>query len=416
MHEVKVSVIIPVFNTEKYLRKCLDSVIHQTLKDIEIVCVNDCSSDGSKDILLQYRKYDNRIIICDNPENSGLSFSRNKGISVAKGKYLFFLDSDDWLKLTALDELFSIAEDNETDVLIFDFINVFENKEIEDSYIEERTELIGDYSYAMSGKELFTRLRLTGGELAPSCFAFYRRDYLSEKQISFFDGILHEDMIFYPTVLCKAERAMRVENKYYYYFRRRKSIMTAGRLSERIRGLLTVYSRLCEDIIPLMDTEDEKKAIRQYMDNILGAATMLYRKLLRDGQKPDIHSIDSGYAAVTEMFIRYNSQEYCPVIEEKDLEMIRASSNIIVYGAGRVAREVAAALSSAGINEFVVAVSKPSDADGLFMGNKTICIDNLTSIKDDSLVLIAASKNYEAEMKRKLDELGFRKYLAMSIL
>ena len=92
----KISVIIPVYNVEKYIRECLDSVLEQSLKDIEIICVNDGSTDSSRNILLEYRKKDSRVIVLDK-QNGGLSSARNSGIDIAQGKYVLFLDSDDLL-------------------------------------------------------------------------------------------------------------------------------------------------------------------------------------------------------------------------------------------------------------------------------------------------------------------------------
>ena len=92
----KISVIIPVYNVEKYLRECLDSLLNQTFKDIEIICVNDGSTDGSLNILNEYASKDSRFIII-NQNNQGLSAARNNGLNVAKGDYVAFLDSDDYI-------------------------------------------------------------------------------------------------------------------------------------------------------------------------------------------------------------------------------------------------------------------------------------------------------------------------------
>jgi glycosyltransferase involved in cell wall biosynthesis len=94
----KVSVIIPVYNTEKYLRQCLDSVVNQTLKDIEIICINDGSTDKSLTILRDYASKDNRIVVINNT-NEGAGASRNKGLEISNGTYLVFWDSDDFLSL-----------------------------------------------------------------------------------------------------------------------------------------------------------------------------------------------------------------------------------------------------------------------------------------------------------------------------
>lgn len=113
----KISVIIPVYNVEKYLCECLDSVINQTLQDIEIICINDGSKDGSLDILKEYAKNDNRIVLIDK-ENEGAGEARNKGLEKAQGKYLAFLDGDDFYNLDYLDKMYSKAQTTDSDIVI----------------------------------------------------------------------------------------------------------------------------------------------------------------------------------------------------------------------------------------------------------------------------------------------------------
>lgn len=106
---VEISVVVPVYNVETYLEECLNSIINQTFSDIEIICINDGSTDSSLDILNDYSKKDDRIKII-NQENKGLGATRNKGIDLAKGKYIFFIDSDDYIELNTFFELHNVCE------------------------------------------------------------------------------------------------------------------------------------------------------------------------------------------------------------------------------------------------------------------------------------------------------------------
>ncbi len=117
----EISVIIPVFNVEKYLARCLDSVISQSFEDIEIICVNDGSTDSSVEILESYSKFDNRIKVITK-ENGGLSSARNTGIKYVSGKYIYFLDSDDYISTVALELLYNNAEKYNSDMVICDYI------------------------------------------------------------------------------------------------------------------------------------------------------------------------------------------------------------------------------------------------------------------------------------------------------
>ena len=121
----KVSVIIPVYNVEKYLRQCLDSVVNQTLKDIEIICVDDGSSDNSLNILKEYAANDDRFIILEQ-KNQGAGAARNKGLEVAKGEYLYFIDGDDFLQRDALEKIYCRITETNSDICVFtnNFLNV----------------------------------------------------------------------------------------------------------------------------------------------------------------------------------------------------------------------------------------------------------------------------------------------------
>lgn len=112
----KITVIIPVYNVEKYLSECLESIINQTLKDIEIICVNDCSSDNSSVILDQYKQKDDRIIIINHKNNLGLGEARNSGIKISIGEYISFIDSDDFIEYDFLEQLYNTAKKYNADI------------------------------------------------------------------------------------------------------------------------------------------------------------------------------------------------------------------------------------------------------------------------------------------------------------
>lgn len=131
----KVSVIIPVYNTEKYLSKCLNSVINQSLKEIEIIVINDCSTDNSLKIIEEFVKKDNRIVLINNENNKGVSTSRNIGIKFATGEYISMIDSDDWIEKEMLKEMYEMCKKEEADIVITDF---YENYGEQIKYIQDQ--------------------------------------------------------------------------------------------------------------------------------------------------------------------------------------------------------------------------------------------------------------------------------------
>lgn len=234
----KISVVIPVYNVEKYLRECLDSVISQTLAEIEIVCVNDGSRDGSRDILSEYEKKDARIVVVDK-ENGGLSSARNCGLDVAKGKYVYFLDSDDLLNSQeALSELYQKAEENKLDQLFFDAEAFFENEEVKQqnsgyiTYYDRK----GDYPDIESGKDLFCEFQANRDFKPSVCIQLFRRSFLKDNQLTFYEGILHEDVVFTMECVTFSKRAAYIKKPYLKRRVRENSISTISQKAGSIYG------------------------------------------------------------------------------------------------------------------------------------------------------------------------------------
>ena len=246
--EKKISVIIPVYNVEKYIRECLDSVLEQSLKDIEIVCVNDGSTDGSRGVLSEYEAGDKRIIVLDK-ENGGLSSARNSGIDIAQGKYVLFLDSDDLLNSEeALSILYDKAEKEVLDQLYFDAEVFFENEEVKtqnSNYIEyyKRKK---NYPDVMTGKELFSELQTNWDFKPNACMQLLRRRFLIDNKLTFCEGILHEDEVFTLECATLAQRAAYIDAAYLKRRIRGNSIMTSAQKAGSIYGYYYGIEQLLE--------------------------------------------------------------------------------------------------------------------------------------------------------------------------
>ncbi|WP_298522452.1 glycosyltransferase [uncultured Methanobrevibacter sp.] len=201
---VKVSVVVPVYNVEEFLGECLDSIVNQTLDDIEIICVNDGSKDSSLDILNEYAQNDKRITVIDQ-ENGGHAVATNRGMDVASGKYLFLMDSDDILDLRALEETYNLAEEKSVDFVIFQAINYYMDK---DEYIEEENysmnrlaEHVGDSVFSYRDvKDFVFSISVTPWS------KLYNREFIEKNQIRFPEGLVFDDNVFFFDVLFAADR------------------------------------------------------------------------------------------------------------------------------------------------------------------------------------------------------------------
>ena len=243
----KISIVVPVFNVEPYLRDCLDSVLAQTFRDLEIICVDDGSTDGSSAILAEYAKTDDRIRVIRQP-NGGLSAARNAGMDAATGIYLYFFDSDDMLASNALDRLYELAEEHNLDQILFGTELVIESCAATDSRIADmrRYYAIPDAiaGRILSGPELFSALVGANAFFASVPLRFFRRNAIPDR-LRFPVGLLHEDNYFSPLALLSAQRAAAIQDRLYRRRVRFGSIMTElGNANRHASDMLSIYRLL----------------------------------------------------------------------------------------------------------------------------------------------------------------------------
>ena len=219
---VEISVIIPVYNVEGYLEECLESVVNQSFNDLEIICINDGSTDNSLDILNKYAKMDDRIIII-NQENKGLGAARNVGLDNANGDYIYFIDSDDYLELNALNELYHVALNNNVDLIIFKLLNFHDDTR--ETFIVPYHEM---NSLSRFYDKIFTPNEIIGNILdfdVTVYSKFFKSDLISGMR--FDEKLIFEDNLFTTEAILKSEKIY-FYNKYLYYRRNRnESIMTS---------------------------------------------------------------------------------------------------------------------------------------------------------------------------------------------
>jgi len=219
----KISFIIPVYNVEKYLKQCLDSIINQTLRDIEIICVNDGSTDESLNILKDYKEKDSRIIII-NQNNAGQGKARNEGLDVATGEYILFVDSDDWIELNAAEELYKNINEKDLDVLIFQVINYDDEK---NNFYETKYYNNAWFPTKFDNK-IFNYDNIKEYMFYMACTPYskiYKRSFIEKYKIRFPIGLLFEDYPFHCEVMLTSKKSAIVRDHYYLRRRREGSVM-----------------------------------------------------------------------------------------------------------------------------------------------------------------------------------------------
>ena len=231
-----ISVIVPVYNVEKYLDKCLESLLNQHYSDMEIVVVDDKSTDGSLNIAKKYEKHTNVKVVAKE-KNSGLSDTRNVGIKESCGQYIMFLDSDDYVENGCIAKIQGIIEkENAPDIIYFGYYEEYESTD---------KQLI-KYGYVSAKNRSFTGEKFALEELkqrnlyAAACFGVYKRAFIVENQLYFESGILHEDELWTPQVILRANKVYTSDYVFYHYLRRNGSITRSGNKTKHAQDMLCI--------------------------------------------------------------------------------------------------------------------------------------------------------------------------------
>ena len=250
----KVSVIIPVYNVEKYLDRCVSSAINQTFNDIEIILVDDGSPDNCPQMCDKYRLEDSRVKVV-HKENGGLASARNAGLKIASGEYIFFLDSDDWLELDGIEHLYDLAKEHNVDFVRYRAIRTGWPGLPENApcMLEPAREIPGGlYKKSRIEKEIFPKLlitpQLTFSPILGAWGGLYKHSFLKENNISFYEDIKYsEDVLFSANVVRKANSFYYDDNAgVYHYFHNPNSISKSFK-PDRWKACKSIVSHAYED-------------------------------------------------------------------------------------------------------------------------------------------------------------------------
>jgi glycosyltransferase involved in cell wall biosynthesis len=248
MSEVKVSIMIPAYNVEQYIERCIRSAMAQTLKEIEIVVVNDGSTDGTRDIIERLAQEDNRIIVIHKP-NGGLPSARNASLDVVQGQYIQTLDGDDWLEPTACEEMYRYATEEKLDIVVADYYLDDDHGSVtyEASYFNVDSTL----SPHQSLKKIFTE-----PDSGMLCNRFVRRELYDDLRLP--EHISYgEDIVTSVRLAIRAERTGKIDKAYYHYIHNPESISkkeVQKIMYQYFEGFKLIRSYLeAEDLLNLME-------------------------------------------------------------------------------------------------------------------------------------------------------------------
>ncbi len=297
----KVSIIIPIYNTKQYLKDCVESVLQQTLRDIEIICINDGSTDGSEIIVKEIAKQDDRVKVISR-ENGGLAAARNTGLKYASGEYCYFLDSDDMIEPAAMEQLYRQAKSDDLDILFFGGRCFYQEQtpNVLQAYIKEKS--IWERARntdVIRGDELFCDFQLNRIFVSSVSLQLIRRQFLLNDQLKFAEGFIHEDLIFTFEAALKAQRVKCIRDSLFCRRLRAESIVTSKLTHRNFEGR---FHNFIQSIFISRqyrgNHEKVKKAMADFIKMSYNNTLYVYRKLDANERNQIFVTKDDIYAMV----------------------------------------------------------------------------------------------------------------------
>ncbi|MBM6614271.1 glycosyltransferase [Desemzia sp. RIT804] len=298
-----VSVIVPVYNVEAYIEECLDSIIDQTYEKLEIIVIDDGSTDNSQQKIQPYLT-DNRVQLIEQ-ENRGLSGARNTGLKAATGEYILFVDSDDYIEVFTIKEVVEKLEKNQVDLIRFNgkaFLDELNDPIKQNSY---------DFSHRLQEEKIYTSNLYEANRrtfVSPVYLYIIRREVLEKNHIYFYEGILHEDELFTAQLFLAVESMMYMNRFYYNRRYRENSIMTTQspeRLKRTFDSYLIIYKELERLYFNDIYSNEQRKMIKRQMLSIYSGMgnSQIEKKLKEPSMKKlkGITKIDKLYLQLQKM-------------------------------------------------------------------------------------------------------------------
>ena len=409
MKSVDVSFIVPVYNVEKYLADCLDSILNQDIDNFEVISIEDCSTDHSLEILNQYTKKDKRVFIIQNEINKGLSYNRNLGMKIAKGRYIYFIDSDDKLCNRTLSQLIELGDREHLDVVLFEADHESETNDLRRKYHVNFWERVNSYKGIYTGGEIFAKFVENGEMISAVWVQLWNRKFLLENNLHFIEGILYEDIPFTFMALLLCQRVCCIREKYYIYRHREQSIMNERKREWNIKCLFVGYYYMLVFWImhEFKFTYKVNNSIESYMSRFLNRIqrdinnnniNVQYNELIDNFSIKHLYQIIFGNRLTGMLYDN---------IEENIVNDLRRYKDVIIYGAGLLAEDVYKVLTE---KDIVITSFAVTDCKSNSKSINNVPVKNIKEmipLKDDIVVIVAVGKKYSKEVSEYLKELHF---------
>lgn len=444
MNDVLVSILVPVYNTSKYLVECIESLINQTMKNIEIICINDGSTDSSLKILQEYAQKDSRIIVI-NKKNTGYGNSMNIGLNKAKGEYIGIVESDDCVTSEMFERLYDTACTNNADVVKSNYYS-YKSEECNEVIF---TEILDKCKYNECFKPLDEQeiFNVQGSIWS----GFYKKEFLLENQIWFNEtpGASYQDISFNIKLWTCAKRVFLLKDAYLKY--RVDNIHSSVKSPEKVFCVCDEFEEINRFLSNKPKIKNEilnvlmKLKYKIYLGNYYRlSSSFQYAFLLRmskelnnEYSQGDLNQLNWNedewevlqlIAKNPHQYFKNTAKDYCdnrlsmlPTLNTEIysagfFEYINKFENIIIYGAGIIGKKVAQCLINNNKHIFSFAVSNINTDKQVVMSIDVKSIDDLLEMRENSIILVAVKEKDQFDIISNLQTLKFKNIVSIDSL
>lgn len=407
---IKLSVIIPAYNVQDYIEECIESIIKQDNKNVEIICVDDCSTDNTNTILKGLAKKYKNIKIYKNENNGGLAKTRNVGIEKATGDFLLFVDGDDTLQAETVEELMHYVWMYNADIIMFDAYCRFETQELYDEALIRYYHRDKSYAYS-TGCDILFRMIMNKDLCDSACLMMIKASWLRDAGVLFEEERIYEDCMFVTDCLLKNALVYHTNKQYYNYRIRQGSIMRSNMQANNVYSRICCLKKIWAHLLSGCYSLEVEEALVKWSDILFYSTKLILSKLtileevklsemdLRPMEKCILHQAkkENNHGSPQELF---------DFIKE-----INTQNKYIIYGAGRWAKRLITFLDSQGLFPNISSIMVTSRADNpqTLYGLPVISLGEMKTIDQKTTIIVAVRGEAADKIRALLEEEGIER-------
>ena len=441
-NKVKVSIIVSIYNTEDYLRECIESILHQTFSDIELILINDGSTDGSLQIMEKYADLDDRIVII-NQENHGLGYSRNLGIDKSQGEYILFVDSDDYLEKDTVEGLYFDAKSLDLDLLYYSGKIVNDAKDEKYDFFNPYKRHTEFETQVFSGIDYF--ISEYPDVITSSCMVLIKKDFILSSNIRFRSKYFHEDVAYNFKLLVYAQRISICGEELYCRRVRNDSITRSKYTMNHVLGLsyasydilrltfetnimnelcycyaLSFFNQSVNEYFSLSANSEERD---EYCDCVSKLMSLLLEIMRKDAKYDVINSVIPQLKLLTDVdvLLENDIKDLVDIRDDLCEEILRKtqfddnSKTIGIYGIGKKSKQLLEEYERliGKLKSTIFFIVTESSEEKTYMDKQIVCIDDIPQKNPDKIVI--SSRLYGDEMTTEIEKRYGDKYCVEKI-